>query len=44
MKLLNAPIDLLFNYHEPILKNGIVRLILEGADQPQAFATFAIFV
>jgi GxxExxY protein len=32
MKLLNAPIGLLINYHEPILKNGIVRLILEGAD------------
>jgi GxxExxY protein len=34
MKLLNAPIGLLINYHEPLLKDGIVRLILEGADRP----------
>lgn len=34
MKLLNAPIGLLFNFHEPLLKDGIVRLILPGADQP----------
>jgi GxxExxY protein len=34
MKLLNAPLGLLINYHEPLLKNGIVRLILPGADQP----------
>ena len=34
MKLLNVPLGLLINYHEPILKNGIVRLILPGADRP----------
>jgi GxxExxY protein len=33
MKLLNAPLGLLFNFHEPLLKDGIVRLILPGADQ-----------
>jgi GxxExxY protein len=33
MKLLNVPLGLLINYHEPVLKNGIVRLILEGADK-----------
>jgi GxxExxY protein len=33
MKLLNCPLGLLFNFHEPVLKNGIVRLILPGADQ-----------
>jgi GxxExxY protein len=34
MKLLNVSLGLLINYHEPVLKNGIVRLILEGADKP----------
>jgi GxxExxY protein len=34
MKLLNVPLGLLINYHEPVLKNGVVRLILEGADRP----------
>ena len=34
MKLLNIPLGLLINYHEPVLKNGLVRLILPGADQP----------
>ena len=33
MKLLNAPLGLLVNYHEPLLKNVITRLILPGADQ-----------
>ena len=31
MKLLNIPIGLLMNFHEPVLKNGISRLILPGA-------------
>jgi GxxExxY protein len=31
MKLLNAPIGLLINFHELILKNGIRRFILAGA-------------
>jgi GxxExxY protein len=32
MKLLNIPVGLLINFHEPILKNGIVRMILPGAN------------
>src|ERR1700758_3569894 len=31
MKLLDIPIGLLINFHEPILKNGICRMILPGA-------------
>jgi GxxExxY protein len=34
MKLLNIPIGLLINFHEMILKNGITRLILPGANLP----------
>src|SRR5262245_59952962 len=33
MKLLDIPIGLLINFHEPILKNGISRMILPGANQ-----------
>lgn len=33
MKLMNAPIGLLINFHEMRLVNGIHRLILHGADQ-----------
>lgn len=33
MKLLDSPLGLLINWHEPVLKNGIVRLILPGADR-----------
>lgn len=33
MRLLNAPIGLLINFHEQVLKAGIRRLILKGADQ-----------
>lgn len=32
MKLLNVPIGLLINFHEVVLKNGIARLILPGAN------------
>jgi GxxExxY protein len=32
MKLLNVPLGLLINFHEPILKNGLSRMILPGAD------------
>ena len=32
MKLLNVPIGLLMNFHEPVLKNGISRMILPGAN------------
>ena len=31
MKLLDIPIGLLINFHEPILKSGIARMILPGA-------------
>ena len=31
MKLLDIPIGLLINFHELVLKNGIVRMILPGA-------------
>jgi GxxExxY protein len=31
MKLLNIPIGLLINFHEPVLKNGVCRMILSGA-------------
>ena len=33
MKLLDIPIGLLINSHEPIRKNGISRMILPGANQ-----------
>lgn len=33
MKLLDVPIGLLINFHEPVLKNGICRMILPGANQ-----------
>ncbi len=33
MRLLNAPIGLIFNFREPVLKQGIARIILGGADQ-----------
>lgn len=34
MKLLNVPLGLLINFHESLLKDGVVRLILPGADRP----------
>jgi GxxExxY protein len=33
MKLLDIPIGLLINFHEAVLKNGISRMILPGANQ-----------
>src|SRR6266436_1761745 len=33
MKLLDIPLGLLINFHEPVLKNGISRMILPGANQ-----------
>src|SRR3954470_15787280 len=36
MKLLDIPIGLLINFHEPVLKNGISRMILPGANQTEA--------
>jgi GxxExxY protein len=35
MKLLNVPIGLLINFHEAVLKNGISRMILPGANEPE---------
>jgi GxxExxY protein len=35
MKLLDIPLGLLINFHEPVLKNGISRMILPGANQLQ---------
>jgi hypothetical protein len=32
LKLLNKPLGLLINFHEPILKNGIYRMMLKDAD------------
>ena len=34
-KLLDIPIGLLINFHEPVLKNGIFRMILPGANQTE---------
>ena len=34
MRLLNVPIGLLINFHEALLKQGIHRLYLPGANQP----------
>jgi len=36
MTLLNVPLGLLMNFHEPVLKNGVVRMILPGANQTEA--------
>ena len=35
MKLLDIPIGLLINFHEPILKNGLSRMILPGANRTE---------
>jgi GxxExxY protein len=35
MKLLDIPIGLLINFHEPVLKKGISRMILPGANQTE---------
>jgi len=35
MKLLDIPIGLLINFHEPVLKNGISRMILPGVNQTE---------
>jgi GxxExxY protein len=35
MKLLDIPIGLLINFHEPILQNGISRMILPGANRAE---------
>jgi PD-(D/E)XK nuclease superfamily len=33
MKLLDIPLGLLINFHEPVLKNGFSRMILPDANQ-----------
>ena len=33
MKLLDIPLGLVINFHEPVLKNGISRMILPNADK-----------
>ena len=33
MKLLNVPLGLIINFHEPKLTDGVVRLILPGANR-----------
>jgi len=35
MKLLNIPVGLLINFHEPVLKNGISRMILPRANETE---------
>jgi GxxExxY protein len=42
MKLLDLPIGLLINFHEPVLKNGIFRMILPGANQGSEDAEAAL--
>ena len=39
MKLLDVPLGLLINFHEPVLKNGISRMILPGANQTDGSAS-----
>ena len=39
MKLLDVPIGLLINFHEPVLKNGIFRMILPGANKAEGTET-----
>ena len=35
MKLLDIPIGLLINFHEPLLKNGVSRIILPGTNRTE---------
>jgi GxxExxY protein len=39
MRLLDIPVGLLINFHEPVLKNGISRMILPGANQAEGSKT-----
>ena len=43
MKLLDIPIGLLMNFHEPVLKNGISRLILPGAGSAEENSDDEVF-
>ena len=42
MKLLDIPIGLLINFHEPVLRNGIFRMILPGAKQDSNASELAL--
>src|SRR6266571_2062725 len=44
MKLLDIPVGLLINFHEPILKNGISRMILPGATRIEEDQSSEIFL
>ena len=44
MKLLNIPIGLLINFHESVLKNGISRMILAGANRIEEDQSNEIFL
>jgi len=44
MKLLDIPIGLLINFHEPVLKNGISRMILAGANRIEEDQSNEIFL
>src|SRR6266403_2857659 len=44
MKLLDIPIGLLINFHEPVLKNGISRMILRGANRIEEDQSNEIFL
>jgi GxxExxY protein len=35
VKLLDVPVGLLINFHEQVLKNGISRMILRGANRSE---------
>ena len=43
MKLLDIPIGLLINFHEAVLKNGILRMILPGANQTEGSGGSEVF-
>ena len=44
VKLLDIPIGLLINFHEPVLKNGISRMILPGANRIEEDQNNEIFL
>ena len=44
MKLLDVPLGLLINFHERVLKNGISRMILPGANEGQGDDTTQVWL
>jgi GxxExxY protein len=42
MKLLDIPLGLLINFHEPVLKNGICRMMLPGANETEDQEGFSL--